>query len=117
MSNITAEEREQDKNAGVNMVLVAGMLAEYGGRMLKGNAKFALKSHVNNIINSAAAIERLFIASGGIDLEERKKFKELFAGNIGALFAEHVETLFGLNEESMEVVMNVTNRFIQASQK
>lgn len=112
MSNITEDEKVKDRNSGVVMVIMAGMLAEYGGRMLKGNAKIALEGHVNGIIKHAARIEKIFTKSESVTIEEREKLKLLFDGNVGALYAEHLQVIFGLSEDSMEAVMRVVNRFI-----
>jgi hypothetical protein len=110
--NQLTDQQIADRNTGVKMIIVASMLADYGGRMLIDGAKFALKNHVNGIINHAAGIERLFVTSRWIDENERANFRYQFCGNTGALIAEHLQNLFGLNEESLELVINEVNKMI-----
>jgi len=99
------EDVENDHKIGVKMVIVAAMLAEYGGRFLKDGARFALKNHVNGIISNAAGIERLFVTNRWLTEEERDKFKDQFCGNSGSLIAYHLQNLFGLSEESLEAII------------
>lgn len=99
------EEQRRDKIAGVHMIMVAAMLADYGGRMLIDGAKFALKNHVNGIMNHAGAVERVFVASSLLTEVERLNFKKQFSGSNAALIAEHLQNLFGLDEDSLELVI------------
>lgn len=112
MRVVTTEEQEKDHHVGVKIIIVASMLAEYGGRLLKDGAKFALKNHVNGLINNAAGIERLFVTNQWISKEERDKFKDQFCGNAGALIAQHLQNLFGLSEESMEAIITAEEKYI-----
>jgi hypothetical protein len=101
----------QDQIASAIKKMVIGcIIAEYGARQLVDISMHDLKQRVRTVLKSVKSVENWFMFNPHTESRHRETFKKQFGGSEIMLIAELFDTVFGLDDDSMEEIINAIKR-------
>jgi hypothetical protein len=101
----------QDQRASAIKKMVIGcIIAEYGARQLLDISMYDLKQRVRTVLKSVKAVENWFMFNPNTEDRHRETFKKQFGGSEIMLIAELFDTVFGLDDDSIEEIINAIKK-------
>lgn len=96
----------KEKVDAIKLVLVAAQMMDYGNRILLGRHEPSLAVCVNKVLSSIKDLENHFIYFPGVHPKYKEIFQREFNRDEMILYSELMQTVYGLNSESLELIIN-----------
>ena len=93
-----------ERAAAVKQIVVGSIIMEYGAQRLSG--KHDLKNRVQILKNAAQSVQSYLLNNPGNTAELRAIFEREFLKNEIVLLSELFETVWGIKEEALEIIIN-----------
>lgn len=108
-----ARNKNDENAAAVRTLIVGAIICEYGARQLIDNTTTNLKVKVKNVITAANLVQDWFLNHPNASKEHKETFKREFLGANIVLLAELFQTVYGLQESDLEIIINGIKNHIQ----
>lgn len=92
--------------SAIKKISIGAVISEYGCLMLKDASKQELKQRVNRLHNATQHVQNYFLTHPNARPQTRETFKKQFLKGEIVLIAELLETVWGLDENDLETIIN-----------
>lgn len=96
-------------------LLVGVLTVEYAMLELKDEAKFDLKQRINKLLNSCKSIQDSFTYHENSNAEYIEYYKKQFCQSEIFMLSELMETVWGMSDEGLEIIINAVKTQMQES--
>jgi hypothetical protein len=97
-------EQAADQAKAIRWLVIGGLLAEYGSRLLP-DTRGELKMRANGVINAANKLQSYFIHHPNASPSASQVFKKEFSKNEIVLMGELLESVWGISEDDLENII------------
>jgi len=100
----------------IKKIVVGLIIAEYGLREINDTSKHDLKQRTRTAINSILSVQNYFLHHPKSTKEQIEIFKKTFIKNEMFMLSELVTTVWGLDDDSLEEIINAIKGNVNVEQ-